>query len=160
MIGLWKFTSKNGREKGLLALFILNSLNKKPMSGYDLLKSITEKTEGAWVPSKGTLYPILKQLKEEKLIKILTTGKRSKNIFELTSNGKEVLKNIKKCKKESKEKLFQFRNLLIDIFGAEKITAKGIIFEIKNVIENIPSNKEEEATRILEKCLSDLKRID
>lgn len=68
MTGLWTFASKDGKERGLLALFILHSLNQQPKSGYELLKEIEAKTEGLWAPSKGTLYPILKQLEEEELI--------------------------------------------------------------------------------------------
>ncbi|MCD6296995.1 MAG: helix-turn-helix transcriptional regulator [Deltaproteobacteria bacterium] len=142
-----------------MTVFILNSLNKKPVSGYDLLKSISDKTDGNWTPSKGTVYPILKQLEKEKLIQVLMTCKRSKNIFELTPKGKESLRNIKECKKQSREKIFQFRNLLIDIFGEEKTTAHGLIFNIKNMIEDIPSKKEKQASKILENCLLDLKRI-
>ncbi|MHC1600697.1 MAG: PadR family transcriptional regulator [Candidatus Methanospirareceae archaeon] len=160
MTGLWKFASKNGKERGLLALFILHSLNQQPKSGYELLKEIEEKTEGMWVPSKGTLYPILKQLEEEELIRVGETGKRSKNIFELTQNGKETLLTIRERKKESGEKLLQFKNLLIDIFGEEKITMKGLLFEIRDVIDDLSPNKEDQAVKILEKCLADLKRIE
>ena len=160
MTGLWKFASKNGKERGLLALFILHSLNQQPKSGYELLKEIEEKTEGIWAPSKGTLYPILKQLEEEELIRVGETGKRSKNIFELTQNGKETLLTIRGHKKESREKLLQFKNLLIDIFGEEKITMKGLLFEIRDVIDDLSPNKKDQAVKILEKCLADLKRIE
>lgn len=160
MMGLWKFASKNGKERGLLTLFILHSLNQKPKSGYELLKEIEEKTEGKWVPSKGTIYPILKQLDEEKLINVGETGKRSKNIFELTQKGKETLLNIKGRKKESREKLLQFKNLLIDIFGEEKITMKGLLFEIRDAVDGVSPDKKNQAVKILEKCLADLKRVE
>ena len=144
----------------MLALFILHSLNQQPKSGYELLKEIEEKTEGIWVPSKGTLYPILKQLEEEELIKVGETGKRSKNIFELTQNGKDTLLTIRERKKESREKLLQFKNLLIDIFGEEKITMKGLLFEIRDVIDDLAPTKKNQAVEILEQCLVELKRIE
>ncbi|HUV80863.1 MAG TPA: PadR family transcriptional regulator [Candidatus Bathyarchaeia archaeon] len=160
MTGLWTFASKDGKERGLLALFILHSLNQEPKSGYELLKEIGEKTEGIWVPSKGTLYPILKQLEEEDLIMVGETGKRSKTIFALTPTGEEALRTIKERKKESHEKLLQFKNLLIDIFGEEKIPMKGLLFEIRDVIDDVSRDKKPQAVRILEQCLADLKSLD
>jgi DNA-binding PadR family transcriptional regulator len=160
MTGLWTFASENGKERGLLALFILHSLNQQPKSGYELLKEIEEKTEGLWVPSKGTLYPILKQLEEEELIKVGETGKRSKTVFELTKKGEETLLTIKERKKESSEKLLQFKNLLIDIFGEEEITMKGLLLEIRVVIDDLTPDKKHQAVEILEQCLTDLKRIE
>lgn len=84
----------------------------------------------------------------------------AKNIFELTQNGKETLLTIRERKKESGEKLLQFKNLLIDIFGEEKITMKGLLFEIRDVIDDLSPNKKDQAVKILEKCLADLKRIE
>lgn len=160
MTGLWTFASKDGKERGLLALFILHSLNQQPKSGYELLKEIEAKTEGLWAPSKGTLYPILKQLEEEELIQVCKTGKRSKTIFELTPKGEEALRNIRECRKESREKLLQFRNLLIDIFVEENVTLRGLLFEIRDVIDDLASGKKNQAVEILERCLADLKRVD
>ncbi|MFC1786959.1 PadR family transcriptional regulator [Halobacteriota archaeon] len=160
MLGPWRFHSHNGKGRGLLTLFVLHSLNKEPKSGYDLLKEIEKKTEGLWVPSKGTLYPILKQLEDEEQIQVLEIGKRSKNIFELTAKGKETLIGIREHKKESREKLLQFKNLFIDIFGEDKITIHGLIFEIRDVLVHIPPDKKNQVVETLEKCLEDLKRIE
>ncbi len=159
MATIWKFKEDSGRGRGLLAIFILHSLNKKPKSGYDLLKEINEKTSGAWTPSKGTIYPILKQLENEKLIKVLSVGKRSKNIFELTAKGKKTLYDIKRLRKESMERFFQFRNLFLDVFGGENKSTKRLIFEINALIQNMPSKRNKGVAKILEKCLSDLKKV-
>ena len=164
MLGPWRFSSHNGKGRGLLTLFVLHSLNKEPKSGYDLLKEIEQKTKGLWVPSKGTLYPILRQLEDEELIQVVEKGKRSKNVFELTPKGKETLIGIREHRKESREKLLQFKNLFIDIFGEDKgedkITMHGLIFEIRDVLVHIPPDKKNQVVETLEKCLEDLKRIE
>jgi DNA-binding PadR family transcriptional regulator len=159
MPGLWTFASEGGRERGLIALFILHSLSQWPKSGYELLKEIKVKTEGVWVPSKGTLYPILKQLEEEELIRVSEIAKRSKHIFELTLNGEATLRTLKEHKKESREKHLQFRNLLIDIFGEEKVTMRELLFEIRAVIDDLSLEKKDEAVTILDQCLADLRSI-
>ena len=39
------------------------------MHGYEMIKEIEERTQGAWVPSAGSIYPILQLLEEEGLIR-------------------------------------------------------------------------------------------
>ena len=159
MTGLWTFAPEGGRERGLLALFILHSLGQQPKSGYELLKEIEEKTEGVWVPSKGTLYPILKQLEDEGLITVIEIGKRSKHIFALTESGEETLRTLKAHKKESREKHLQFRNLLIEIFGAEHVTLRELLFEIRELIDDVAPEDRDQAVAILEHCLAGLKSL-
>jgi DNA-binding PadR family transcriptional regulator len=159
MTGLWTFASKGGRERGLLALFILHSLKQQPKSGYELLKEIEEKTEGVWVPSKGTLYPILKQLEDEGLIEVAEIGKRSKHIFALTESGEETLRTVKEHKKESREKHRQFKNLVIEIFGEEHVTLRELLFEIRELIDDVTPDNKNQAVVILEHCLADLKSL-
>ncbi len=159
MTGLWTFAPAGGRERGLLALFILHSLKQQPKSGYELLKEIEQKTEGVWVPSKGTLYPILKQLEEEGLIAVAEIGKRSKHILALTENGEALLRTIKAHKKESREKHLQFKNLVIEIFGEEHVTVRDLLFEIRELIDDVALEKREQAVAILEHCRADLKSL-
>ena len=160
MTGLWKFTSIEGKEVRLLTLFVLHSLDEKPRSGYDLLKLISERTGGGWTPSKGTLYPLLKQLDEEGLIEVSEIGKRSKIIYDVTPIGKELLFTIRKVNKASEEKFSKFRELFLEMFAEEKTILKELIFEIQETVGKIPPEKEEETARILEECVLNLKNIE
>jgi len=150
MTGLWKFVSIEGKEVRLLTLFVLHSLNEKPRSGYDLLKLISERTGGGWTPSKGTLYPLLKQLEEEGLIEVSAFGKRSKIIYDITPQGKNLLFTLRKVNKESEEKFSKFRELFLEMFGEEKTVLKDLTFKIQETVEKIPPEKVEETVRILE----------
>ena len=38
------------------------------MHGYEMIKEIEERTEGAWTPSAGSIYPTLQMLEDEGLI--------------------------------------------------------------------------------------------
>ncbi|MCX6700901.1 MAG: PadR family transcriptional regulator [Methanomicrobiales archaeon] len=159
MTSLLKFGSRHGKERSLLALFILHSLGRCPKSGYDLLTEIKEKTGGLWVPSKGTLYPVLHQLEDEHLIEVIATGKRAKTTFAVTENGKDALQTVKEQGRESHRKMALYKNLVLDIFGGAKINAKGLLFDIKTALDELPPGDEHIAVRVLEQCLDDLKRI-
>jgi len=159
MTSLLKFGSREGKERSLLALFILHSLSKSPKSGYDLIAEIKEKTSGLWVPSKGTVYPVLHQLENEQLITVIETGKRAKTTFEVTESGRTALQTVKEQGKESHRKMALYKNLILDIFGGAKVNAKGLLFEIKTTLDELPPGKEDHAVQVLEQCLDDLKRI-
>jgi DNA-binding PadR family transcriptional regulator len=160
MTSLLKFGSRHGKERSLLAVFILHSVSKSPKSGYDLLAEIKEKTGGLWVPSKGTLYPVLNQLKDECLIEAVATGKRAKTTFAVTESGRDALETVKEQGQESHRKMALYKNLILDIFGGAKVNAKGLLFEIKTVLDELPPGNEHHAVRVLEQCLDDLKRIE
>jgi DNA-binding PadR family transcriptional regulator len=160
MTGLWKFGAKNGKERGLLALYILHSLDLEPKSGYALLKEIAEKTEGQWVPSKGAVYPLLRQLEEDDLITLCGTGTRAKKIFEPTEKGWETLRHIRMHKSASREKLVPLKNLLFEIFGEEKQTSKSLIFDIRFLVDDLSADREDRVVDILERCRDELQRIE
>lgn len=65
---------------------ILSLLAEAPSNGYGLIKTIAEKTSGAWRPSPGSIYPTLQQLVDEDLIAPLSEGRRTD--FTLTDAGK------------------------------------------------------------------------
>ena len=163
MTSLLKFGSREGRERSLLALYILHSLSKSPKSGYDLIAEIKEKTGGLWVPSKGTLYPVLHQLEDERLISVvateMATGRRAKTTYAVTGNGKDALETVKERGREGHKKMACCRNLLVDIFGGKKAGAHGLLFDIHTALEQLPPGSDDEAARVLGQCLIDLKRI-
>ena len=148
-----------GKGRGLLTVYILHSLNKKPRSGYELLAEIKEKTQGNWTPSKGTIYPLLKHLEEENLIKTKSVDKRAKHIFEITSEGKKSLKDIKKHGKKMEEKFVQSRKLMAEVKGREDTDIADKLFEIRAIICSIKKSERNEAIKILDNCLGKLKKI-
>ncbi|MCU1508483.1 MAG: PadR family transcriptional regulator [Glaciihabitans sp.] len=75
--------------RGDIRAAILSLLGEAPSNGYGLIKAIAEKTNGAWRPSPGSVYPTLQQLVDEELI--TTTGEGRRTEFELTDAGKAYL---------------------------------------------------------------------
>lgn len=55
-------------RRGDVRSAILGLLAEGPSNGYGLIKAIAEKTDGAWKPSPGSVYPTLAQLVDEGLV--------------------------------------------------------------------------------------------
>jgi DNA-binding PadR family transcriptional regulator len=64
---------------------ILLLLHDQPMHGYQLMQAISDRTNGAWRPSPGAVYPTLDQLEDEGLATIHAEGGR--RLVTLTSEG-------------------------------------------------------------------------
>lgn len=54
-----------GAPRGLLHFYALLSIARTPMRGYDLMKDVEIKTEGAWHPGPGAVYPVLRKLAKQ-----------------------------------------------------------------------------------------------
>ena len=159
MKGLWSSGTGQEKERGLLAMFILHSLDREPKSGYALLKEIAEITGGAWVPSKGTIYPLLKALEEEELIEVCRTGKRAKQVFGITPGGKATLELHRRDAQESHQRMMLLRNLVREVFGEEWSGADQIVHAIHRTVRQLPPEKMEAAFRILARCQDELEKI-
>src|SRR6201999_2854926 len=86
------FGGPGGRRRGPRArrgdvrAAVLALLADRPMHGYEMIKEIEERSEGAWTPSAGSIYPMLQLLEDEGLIRGEDSdGKRR---FALTDAGR------------------------------------------------------------------------
>src|SRR5215467_15811882 len=72
-------------RRGDVRAAVLALLAERQMHGYEMIKEIEERTEGAWTPSAGSIYPTLQLLEDEGLIR----GEESegKRRFTLTDDG-------------------------------------------------------------------------
>ena len=72
-------------RRGDVRAAVLALLAERPMHGYEMIKEIEERTQGAWTPSAGSIYPTLQMLEDEGLIRgEESAGKRR---FNLTETG-------------------------------------------------------------------------
>lgn len=80
--------------RGILPTFVLNLIAKQPSNGNEISTLISEITEGAWQPSTGGIYPILRKFEKQGLItgKWDDPEKRIKRIYTITDKGNEELK--------------------------------------------------------------------
>ena len=61
-------------------------LEEEPRNGYQLMQEIEQRSDGAWRPSPGSVYPALQQLEDEGLVR--TRESESRRLYELTDSGR------------------------------------------------------------------------
>ncbi|MEN3358184.1 MAG: hypothetical protein V7637_2166 [Mycobacteriales bacterium] len=79
---------RGGRRaaRGDVRASVLALLAEQPMHGYQIINELAERSNGAWRPSPGSVYPILQQLQDEALVRIEETDGR--RVVHLTDVGR------------------------------------------------------------------------
>jgi len=103
-------------KKGFISTLTLMVLEKEPMHGRQIKKAIGERTLGCWEPTDSTIYTILKDLREKKLIRpIQKPDTDEKTItYEITDDGKNTLEIMIKKEQEIRESM---RSIITSTFG-------------------------------------------
>jgi DNA-binding PadR family transcriptional regulator len=81
------FRRRRGRRtsRGDVRTAVLALVAEQPRHGYEIIQEIAERTDGAWRPSPGSVYPTLSQLEDEGLVTVeKTEGRR---VVRLTEEG-------------------------------------------------------------------------
>jgi DNA-binding PadR family transcriptional regulator len=73
-------------RRGDVRAAALSLLAEGPRNGYQIIQEISERTDGVWRPSPGSVYPALQQLEDEGLIQA-ETGESGRKAFRLTDEG-------------------------------------------------------------------------
>ncbi|MGI9529787.1 MAG: PadR family transcriptional regulator [Acidimicrobiia bacterium] len=82
------FGGKPKVGRGDVRVAILHLLAEEPMHGYQIIQEISDRTDGVWQPSPGSVYPTLQQLEDEGLV--AADERAGKNVFALTAEGSEA----------------------------------------------------------------------
>jgi len=109
--------------KGLLRYYILHKIAQKPIHGYEIIQDIDSKTEGAWRPGAGSLYPILKKLVSEGLIKAEPepSAEATRRVYQITPKGVESLAHAKEMFANFQQRFGSLRRLFIDLIDPENL---------------------------------------
>jgi len=86
--GPWQRTGPRARRGDVRAaiLDVLHADVEQNLNGYQVIQKIAERTDGAWKPSPGSVYPTIQQLEDEGL---LATGEDAgRKVLRLTDAGR------------------------------------------------------------------------
>jgi len=83
--------------KGSTSMLVLSLLENQNMYGYQMIKSLREKSQNVFEFKEGTLYPILHGLEEKRYISSYwdETGVKKRKYYSITNEGKKHLKEKK-----------------------------------------------------------------
>jgi DNA-binding PadR family transcriptional regulator len=74
-------------RRGDVRTALLLLLAEEPRNGYQLMQEIEQRSEGAWRPSPGSVYPALQQLEDERLVVMRELD--GNRVFEITDAGRD-----------------------------------------------------------------------
>jgi len=145
-------------RKGDVRAAILSLLSEAPATGYALIKGIAERTDQAWRPSPGSVYPTLQQLVDEGLVR--QQGGKDANggrtDYELTDEGTAyVTKN-----KETLDAAWQASGPQRGGVDREFMTSIGKLFDaVKQFPRSATPEQREAATAKIEELRRELYKI-
>jgi DNA-binding PadR family transcriptional regulator len=138
--------------RGILRLYILSMLSSRQETGYSIMRTIDEKTEGAWKPGPGTVYPLLRSLVKEGLLD--KSGSEGTSVkYEVTKKGKQELEEMQRtlvsAGKRERVMIRLFADLLpADVWATAFVNRNREIFDVfQEKISEIPSPKREATLR-------------
>ncbi len=76
-------------DPGALRLVVLGLIAEEPRHGYDIIKALEAKFQGAYSPSPGAIYPMLQMLEEADLVVSEANG--NKRRYSITEQGSAYL---------------------------------------------------------------------
>lgn len=79
--------------KGHLDLLLLAVLRDGAVHGYEIIRRLAARSDGAFELAEGTVYPALRRLEQEKLLRSRwqTAEGRRRRVYQLTAAGKTAL---------------------------------------------------------------------
>lgn len=82
-----------GYMSGSSRMLVLNLLSEKSLYGYELIKTLKQRSNDVFDMKEGTLYPILHKLENEELISSSNqeVSGRVRKVYHITEKGKRVL---------------------------------------------------------------------
>lgn len=115
-------THPQGAPRGLLLHYMLRKIAQNPCHGYEILQDIDSKTEGAWRPGAGSIYPILKKLVANGYIKENEGTKGDdRKVYSITPKGLESIKEDEKLFLNSGRNWMAMRRLFMELMEPEHL---------------------------------------
>lgn len=73
------------RKRGFVQVAILHLLKEESMHGYQIMKELEERSNGAYSASAGTVYPALQELLDRNVI--VLKDESDKKVYSINENG-------------------------------------------------------------------------
>ncbi len=146
---------------GLLKMWMLKIISEKEASGYEIIKKVNELTGKK--PSTGSVYPLLKSMQKEGWITGTKTTK--KTLYQITAEGKKILKDHDSLKDDYAQKISRSFSLAHDTFEDlhlvlihNETLMEPLITEISKLLAN--GIQPRKIQKILNKAMGELQKLE
>lgn len=142
--------------RGFSRYYVLSLLNERPMTGKEIIEETLKRSDGAWRPSPGLVYPLLGKLLAEGLIEEADHG------YKLTEKGREALQDYISSKEEFERmfggliRLFMFGGFIAKDF-IERLSFFFKILEEK--VSELTVEQREKYKKFLQEKLKKLEEL-
>jgi DNA-binding PadR family transcriptional regulator len=80
------------KRRGFVQIAILHLLKEESMHGYQIMKELEVRSNGAYTASAGTIYPALQELVDQNVIEL--DAESDKKVYSINENGRKRLEEM------------------------------------------------------------------
>jgi DNA-binding PadR family transcriptional regulator len=149
-------------EQGDLKYVILRLLEEKPRHGYEIIKELEDRFNGAYSPSPGTVYPTLTMLEDLGYAKA-TQDEGGRKVYEITPEGSAYLAEHSTTVDSIFERIARFVEGILDTPMMELNASFRRVGKAAygNASRNVnDSEKLKRIREILERAAAELEQLD
>jgi DNA-binding PadR family transcriptional regulator len=136
-------------RRGDVRAALLLLLFEQPNNGYGLMQEIEQRSEGAWRPSPGSVYPALAQLEDEGLVSSEAEGSGKR--FTLTDAGRAHVE-------EHRERLGEPWSDAGDPAGPARGELRGLVWQLGSAAMQVSAAGTDEQVERAKAVLKDARR--
>ena len=134
---------KGSVPRGFTRFYALHLINITPMTGKEIIVEAEKRSEGAWCPSPGLIYPLLGRLLRDELIEEAEGGK-----FNITPAGIRALDDHSRFLNQLDKQFRLVQKLGLSMFTAGKLVAEESMDRILGVTQNMKERMSQRSTDI------------
>lgn len=121
-------------SRGIIFFIIITMARDGPIYGNQVANLIYERTNGAWKPSAGSIYPALDRLARRGLIQ--RYDENGKVMYKLTEKGSSLLKRIGERHSENSPMAKFMGKMWMDVLGPEE-KARFLTNSVQNMVSSL-----------------------
>jgi len=142
-------------ERGVLKFVILSLIKDQPRHGYDIIQELENKFHGMYIPSAGTVYPILQLFEDQGYVTI--DQKDGKKVYSITKDGEKFLSEHQ----EELDRMQSLRDHFKEKFGPEVHDLRSEIMQTMKLIRRAAHDgaiKDPKTLQELRKAIADFRQ--
>lgn len=136
-------------RRGDVRAALLVLLDEGPQTGYGLMEEIERRSDGAWRPSPGSVYPALALLEDEGLVQ--PVEEEGRKPFALTDAGKTHVA-------ENREALGEPWTKPAEGVGEERLELRGLIAQIGGAVYQVAAAGDDDQIKRASELLNETRR--